>query len=220
MPGQMRPHPAYQPYYHPQMAPMMAQYPQQYQPNWYGYQQSPMPHHPGLHQSRSYQHYPQGPPMPPQYAQHHAPLVVSSHPHAQPSPRPMIQQLPQINHVPPPPPSALQSAVSSSIPVQAPPSPPLSTPGSSIVQQKHSRTSTPVTDSAPPPMAQPVRPSSPYYPPVSSSKGSKTQELTHSSYLGSLQTINHSPSARPGGRGRFHAHCWLQNQFFSLGNNL
>jgi len=145
------------------MGPMIPPYPQQYPPNWYGYQQAPMPLHPVMHQSRSYQHYPQGPPVPPQYTQHHAPLVVPSHPHAQPSPRPVHQQLPQTNQIPP---SAPQSSVSSNLPVQAPPSPPLSTPGSSVIQQKSSRASTPVAEALPT-VAEPARSSSPYYPPVS-----------------------------------------------------
>lgn len=207
MPGQMRPHPGYQPYYHPQMGPMISPYPQQYAPNWYGYPQPLMPHHPSLHQSRSYQHYPQGPPIPPQYTQHHAPLVVSPNPHAQPSPRPTNQQLPQTHQIPQAPPSAPQSSVSSSVPVQVPPSPPLSTPDSSVVHQKSSRASTPLGEVLPI-LAERTRPSSPYFPPVSFRRTTYIRNggLTSRSYRGSRPTTNPFPSVRRGGRGRLLGH--------------
>lgn len=208
MPGQMRPHPGYQPYYHPQMGPMMSPYPQQYPPNWYGYQQPPMTHSPAaLHQNRSYLHYMQGPQIPPQYAQHHAPMAIPSHPHAQPSPRPMHQQLPQIHQAPPPALSTPQSSVSSSVPVQAPPSPPLSTPGSSVLQ-KSSRASTPLVDVAPM-SVEPARPSSPYYPPVSFEDSLRITNivLTSDSYPGSPPMTNHSPNVQRSERGRLRGPC-------------
>ncbi|KAK5382231.1 hypothetical protein LTS13_002895 [Exophiala xenobiotica] len=157
IPPPMRPHPGYQPFYPQQMGPIMPQYPQQYAPNWYGYQQHQM--HP-MHGQRP-PYYPQHPMPPSQYPPHHGPMIAPSQPHAQSSPR-----LPHVpSSIPPPQAPSSVSTTSTSL-VQTPPSPPLST--SSTVNTRKD-TASPSVSPAPQQGVQSLvteTPQEPFEPPV------------------------------------------------------
>lgn len=157
IPPPMRPHPGYQPFYSQQMGPIMPQYPQQYAPNWYGYQQHQM--HP-MHGQRP-PYYPQHPMPPSQYPPHHGPMIAPSQPHAQSSPR-----LPQVPSSIPPPQALSSASTTSTTLVQTPPSPPLST--SSTVNTRKD-TASPSVSPAPQQGMQSLvieAPQEPFEPPV------------------------------------------------------
>ncbi|OCT45819.1 ubiquitin hydrolase [Cladophialophora carrionii] len=161
IPPPMRQHHQYQPYYQQHMAPMMPQYPQQYQPNWYGYQQ---PHMHPMHTRPPY--YPQHSMPPPPYpaavpppAPRHGPLVVSSPQHVPLPPRQSqgAALVPQ--------PSIPTAPSMASNPVHTPPSPPLST--SSTVNTRK-ETISPAVSPAPQRVQSPSMdaPREPFRPPV------------------------------------------------------
>lgn len=156
IPPPMRPHSGYQPFYPQQMGPMMPQYSQPYAPNWYGYQQHHI--HP-MHGSRP-PYYPQQPMPPPQYPPQLGPLIVSSQPPAQASPR-----LPHGPGPVPPPQAPSSASTTSTSLIQTPPSPPLST--SSTINTKKESIS-PAISPAPQTVQSPVveAPREPFRPPV------------------------------------------------------
>lgn len=134
----------------------MPQYPQQYAPNWYPYQQQQI--HP-MHQQRHH-YYPQQPMPQPQYQ----PMPMASQPmHQQPSPRPIHTPsiAPQLH-----PPSSASTA--STAPVQTPPSPPLSTSTSvSTRKELPSLPPSPAPQRARSPSTEPIPESERFFPPVS-----------------------------------------------------